>query len=103
MGGVLCEDNSTSSVQSVIEDYQAIAQAYRGEVYGELVTATEISDAEHKSILDVLQGKNPTKNFFFTKKVDPSILGGFIIKAGVQTLDFSLLQEAEEFRREAKL
>jgi len=101
--GCLCEDNATSQVSSIVKDYQSIAQAYRGEVYGELITAEEIPEAEYKSIIDVLQGKNPTKNFFFTKKVDPGILGGFIIKAGVQTLDFSLLQEAEEFRKEAKL
>merc|ERR1712060_93910 len=33
---------------------------------------------------------------------DPSLLAGFVVKCGVQTLDFSLLGEVEEFKAPKK-
>merc|ERR1711964_386936 len=67
----MVEDRKAFQVPALIQDYNEISKKFRGEVHGVIRSAFELSDAEYNDILKVLQDKNPGKNFFLEKKVDP--------------------------------
>jgi len=99
---ILIEDRQCGQLQQIYEDYHSCVSKFNGELHGVLRSAEPLTDKQYDEILKALQTANPSKKFFLTREVDPSLLAGFIVKCGVQTLDFSLLGEVEEFKSPKK-
>jgi len=95
---VLLEEGNASEIKQIYQDFCAVGQKFAGEVHGHITGATDMSDKEFNQILAELKKANPTKKFFLEKRTDPSLMAGFIVKAGTQTLDFSLLAEVDDFK-----
>lgn len=67
----------------------------------EIITATELDDAELEQIKTKLLASVQTqKSLDITKKVDPSILGGFIVKIGDKLYDASVKHKLDKLRKE---
>lgn len=69
--------------------FKALAARHRGEVSAEVASAHALSDeqtAELKSVLKASVGKDVT----LSTKVDPSLLGGLVVKIGSRMIDSSL-------------
>jgi len=99
---ILIEDRQCGQLQQIYEDYHSCVSKFNGELHGVLRSADPLTDKQYDEILKALQTANPSKKFFLSREVDPSLLAGFIVKCGVQTLDFSLLGEVEEFKSPKK-
>jgi len=99
---ILIEDTNCGQLQQIYEDYHSIVSKFNGELHGALRSAEPLTDAQYNEILKALQQANPSKKFFLSREVDPALLAGFIVKCGVQTLDFSLLGEVEAFKNPQK-
>lgn len=87
-------------IPQIRENYSDIVKRYKGELHGTLKSAEELSDADFNAIMSALNKANPGKKFFLERSVDPSLMAGFKVKVGVQTLDFSLVREVEDFKKQ---
>jgi len=99
---ILIEDRACGQLQQIYEDYHSCVSKFNGELHGVVKSAEALTDKQFDEILKALQKANPSKKFFLNREVDPSLLAGFIVKCGVQTLDFSLLGEVEVFKAPKK-
>jgi len=99
---VLIEDKNCGQLSQIHEDYHNCVSKFNGELHGVLRSADALTKPQYDEILAALQTANPSKKFFLTQEVDPSLLAGFVVKCGVQTLDFSLLGEVEAFKNPKK-
>jgi len=91
----ISDTDRTSRLQHIIEEFATLAAAARQRVSGEVITAIKLDDAMLAKLsaeLSRLTGKNVQ----LFQKVDPSILGGAIIKVGEQVIDGSLRRKLEQ-------
>ena len=65
----------------------------------ELTTAYELSDAEAKEILSQIESQSG-RQVEATRRVDPSIIGGFVLQAGSMLVDASIRGRFERLRHE---
>lgn len=76
-------------IQDIIKAYRALAAKARGEVGAEVTSAFALNDAQIASLKDALKA-SVGKDVTLQTKVDPSILGGLIVKVGSRMIDSSL-------------
>ncbi len=93
----LSDQERAGRVLHVIEEFAAIAAASRQKVSGEITTAVALDDATLGRLAAELS-RVTGKNVQLFKKVDPSILGGAIIKVGEQIIDGSLRRKLDQIR-----
>jgi F-type H+-transporting ATPase subunit delta len=77
------------SAPDMIKAYRAISAKARGEVSAEVTSAVSLNDAQTADLKQALKatvGKDVTLN----SKVDPSLLGGLIVRVGSRMIDSSL-------------
>lgn len=77
------------AVTSMIEAYRALVAQKRGLVSADVIVAEKLSDANRKAVeaaLHSVTGKTVTVR----EKVDPSIIGGLIVKLGSKMVDSSV-------------
>ncbi|NOT70743.1 MAG: F0F1 ATP synthase subunit delta [Hyphomicrobium sp.] len=77
------------ATSDIIKAYRAISAKERGEVTAEVTSAVALNDAqtaELKQALKATVGKDVT----LSARVDPSLLGGLIVKVGSRMIDSSL-------------
>lgn len=93
----LSDQDRAGRVLHVVEEFTAIAAGALQKVSGEVTTAIPLDDAMLNRLateLSHVTGK--TVQLF--QKVDPSILGGAIIKVGEQIIDGSLRRKLDQIK-----
>jgi F-type H+-transporting ATPase subunit delta len=73
----------------MIRNFQSLAAKARGDVPAEVISAQPLSDAQSAALSETLRhaaGKNVVVN----AKVDPSLIGGLVVKIGSRMIDSSL-------------
>jgi len=91
---LLAKNRRLFAASDVVRDFQSLAARARGEVRAEVTAACPLTDAqvaELKAALKASVGKDVT----LAQKVDPSILGGLIVKLGSRMVDNSLKTKIE--------
>jgi len=86
---VVAQNRRLFAVPAMIAAYRDIAARERGEVSAEVTTASELNATQEKQLKAALKevaGKDVT----LAVTVDPSILGGLIVKMGSRQIDTSL-------------
>jgi F-type H+-transporting ATPase subunit delta len=74
----------------MIKAYRALAAAHRGEQAAEVTSATPLTEDQVSSLSSALSGVAQGKTIRIVPKVDPSIIGGLIVKVGSRMIDTSL-------------
>ena len=72
-----------------IRDFEALRSRQRGEIDAEVASARPLSDsetAELKRVLKAKFGRDPQ----IAARVDPTLLGGLVVKVGSRMIDNSL-------------
>ncbi|MDX2309354.1 MAG: F0F1 ATP synthase subunit delta [Hyphomicrobium sp.] len=77
--------------------FRALAARARGEISAEVTSATPLTDAQLTELRDVLASK-AGKSVALSQKVDPSILGGLVVKIGSRMIDNSLKTKLDTMR-----
>ncbi|WP_082733744.1 F0F1 ATP synthase subunit delta [Polycladidibacter hongkongensis] len=77
------------AIASMIAGFRAQLAARRGEVTAEVTSASELS-GEHIAALKEALNASTGKNVNIAAKVDPSLIGGLIVKIGSRMVDTSL-------------
>lgn len=86
---VVANNRRLFAVPGMIASYRTIAAAHRGEIVAEVTSAHALDEAQEtelKAALKSVTGKDVT----IALTVDPSILGGLIVKVGSRQIDTSL-------------
>ncbi len=74
----------------MIKAYRILAAAHRGEQAAEVTSATPLTEDQVSSLSTALSGVAQGKTIRIVPKVDPSIIGGLIVKVGSRMIDTSL-------------
>jgi F-type H+-transporting ATPase subunit delta len=85
----------------IIKQYEHLVAKSRGETEAEVTAARALNDgelAELKSVLKSRLGKEPRLH----AKIDPTLLGGLIIKVGSRMIDSSLRTKLDGLRQAMK-
>lgn len=69
--------------------YQALAAKARGEVTADVTSAHPLTDAQAESLKAILK-ETVGKDVTLATKVDPSLIGGLVVKVGSRMVDSSL-------------
>ena len=70
-------------------DFRRLAAAHRGETAAEVTSAEPLSAAAEAALKDALKAKLG-KDVTLSSKVDPSLIGGLVVKVGSRMVDTSL-------------
>lgn len=86
---LLAKNQRLFTTLDVVRNFNALAARARGEVMAEVTAAAPLSDAQVAELKNTLKG-TVGKDVTLVQKVDPSILGGLVVKLGSRMIDSSL-------------
>jgi F-type H+-transporting ATPase subunit delta len=85
------------ALMDVIRAFELLAAKLRGEVRAEVTSARALSDAEVTELKAVLKSRLG-RDARLDAKVDPSLLGGLVVKVGSRMIDSSLRTKLDGLR-----
>jgi len=77
------------ALPAIISAYRALAAKSRGEVTAEVTSASPLSREQVSHLAETLKAKIG-KTVTLDERVDPSLIGGLVVKVGSQMIDSSL-------------
>jgi F-type H+-transporting ATPase subunit delta len=86
---VVARNGRLFALETIIAQYKELAAKARGETAAEVTSAAPLSKAQLKQLADTLKAKLG-KTVTLTEHVDPSLIGGLVVKVGSQMIDSSL-------------
>jgi len=87
--GVMAQNRRLSQLGAVIRYFNLLAAAHRGETTAEVVSARPLDDDQVAALKDKLATRLG-RNVAVDLTVDPTILGGLVVKIGSQQIDGSI-------------
>ena len=87
--GVLARNGRKGQLPAVIRAYRRLAAEHRGETNAEIVTARPLNDDQLKHLRQQLRTR-AGRDVNVDATVDPSILGGIVVRLGSQMIDASI-------------
>ncbi|HEY7706030.1 MAG TPA: ATP synthase F1 subunit delta [Gaiellaceae bacterium] len=93
------EKGRTQELPAIVQEFEALVARDEGIMDVELTTAVELSDEEARRILDRIEGVSDRK-LRATRKVDPDLIGGFVLRAGSHRVDASVRARLNLLRRQ---
>jgi F-type H+-transporting ATPase subunit delta len=85
------------ALQDMIRAYRAILAHRRGEVTAEVTSAGPLSEAQGTAIAEALRASVGSK-VSIEARVDPSLLGGLVVKVGSRMVDSSLRTKLQKLQ-----
>jgi F-type H+-transporting ATPase subunit delta len=98
---VLVEKGRAGEVDEIRRELDALVAADERRLEVELTTAYELDDDEAKEILAKIE-EQAGRRIEATRRVDPSLIGGFVLQAGSMRADASVRGRLERLRQEIK-
>jgi F-type H+-transporting ATPase subunit delta len=98
---VLTANRRLFAVNDVIRAFRALVAKFKGEATADVTVAEALSDANLEALKDALKsvtGKDVTLNV----KVDPSLIGGLVVKLGSRMVDSSLRTKLNSIKHAMK-
>lgn len=86
---VVARNGRLFALPTIIAAFRALAAQSRGEVSAEVTSATPLTAAQVDNLAETLKGKIG-KTVTLEQHVDPSLIGGLVVKVGSQMIDSSL-------------
>ena len=96
---LVAEKGRMAEIVEIARELDRLMAAEEGRLDVELTTAYELSDSDAKGILKQIQEASGRK-VEATRKVDPGLIGGFVLQAGSMRIDASVRGRIERLRRE---
>lgn len=84
-------------VQDMIKVYRSLAAKARGEIAAEVTSAFALNDEQVAALKETLKA-SVGKDVTLQSRVDPSILGGLIVKVGSRMIDSSLKTKLQNMK-----
>ncbi|WP_448501732.1 F0F1 ATP synthase subunit delta [Sphingomonas sp.] len=87
--GVLADNRRLRELGAIIANFRALAARHRGETTAEVVSAHPLSDDQVDALKQQLRTRIG-RDVNVDLSVDPSLLGGLVVKIGSQMIDSSI-------------
>ena len=87
--GVLARNGRKGDLRSVIRAFRRLAAEHRGEATADVVTARPLNDDQLAALRAQLRAR-AGRDVAIDASVDPTILGGIVVKLGSQQIDASI-------------
>lgn len=94
---VLARNRRLFITPDVIKNFRLIAARARGEVSADVTSAHPLTDAQLQALKDQLK-TSVGRDITIQAKVDPSLLGGLVVKVGSRMIDSSLRTKIEQLK-----
>lgn len=95
--GLLARNRRLVALSAVIDAYLGQLAAARGETTADVVSAHELTDTQVAGLRAALK-KAVGGEVAVTRRVDPALLGGLIVKVGSRMVDSSLRTKLQQLR-----
>jgi len=90
------------AIREMIVDYNKLYDSYRGVTRAEATSAAALSDAHVAALKEALKAVTGGKNVEISVNVDPSIIGGLVVRLGSRMVDGSLKTKLNAIRTRMK-
>lgn len=87
---LLVDRNRIMYLEGVLEQYQVLLRELKQIVLADVVSAVELSEEQTATIRGQVAALSGAQNVELSVQIDPSLLGGLIVKVGSQVIDASL-------------
>lgn len=84
---------------AIIDEFERRYDAFSKRIHAEVITAVQLDTKQRDQLKAGLAKRLSANEIVLHETVDPSILGGVIIRANNETLDGSLSSKIEQIRR----
>ena len=98
---VLVEKGRATQIEEILRELDALVAAEERRLEVVLTTAYELDDDEAKEILAQIE-QQTGRQIEATRRVDPALIGGFVLQAGSMRADASVRGRFERLRQEIK-
>jgi len=95
--GLVSANRRLFALPGMITGFRAILAERRGQATAHVTSAAPLSDAQTASLVDALK-KAIGRNVDVATKIDPTILGGLIVKVGSRMVDSSLKSKLQRLK-----
>src|SRR5215210_2552679 len=95
------EKGRGAELAEIVEEFEALVAADERRLEVELTTAYELADDEAKQILDQIERRSG-RQIEARRRVDPSLIGGFVLQAGSLRVDASVRGRLDRLRQQLK-
>jgi F-type H+-transporting ATPase subunit delta len=96
---LIVEKGRASELDEIFAEFEALVAAEEKRLEVELTTAYELSDEEAKEILEQIE-RTSGRTVDARRRVDPGLIGGFVLQAGSLRVDASVRGRFARLRRE---
>jgi F-type H+-transporting ATPase subunit delta len=96
---LLIEKGRVAQLDEVYREFEELVAAEEGRLDVELTTAFELSDEEAQEIVEQIE-KASGRTVEASRNVDPTLIGGLVLRAGSLRVDASVRGRLERLRRE---
>ena len=86
----------------MVADYHKLYDSWRGVTRAEVTSAAALSDAHGAALKEALKDVTGGKNVEISVNVDPSIIGGLVVRLGSRMVDGSLRTKLNAIRTRMK-
>jgi F-type H+-transporting ATPase subunit delta len=87
--GVLAENRRLNQLPAIIRTFRTLAAAHRGETTAEVISAHPLTDDQVAELKQQLRTRL-ARDVSVDLSVDPSLLGGLVVRIGSQMIDSSI-------------
>jgi F-type H+-transporting ATPase subunit delta len=87
---VITTNRRLFAVRDMIRAYRALVARHKGEVIAEVTVAEKLNDKNLDALKSALKSVTGGKDIDLDVKVEPTIIGGLIVKVGSRMVDSSL-------------
>jgi F-type H+-transporting ATPase subunit delta len=96
---VLVEKGRATELDEIFREFEALVATEEKRLEVELRTAYELDEDEAKEILEQIE-RSSGRQVDATRRVDPNLIGGFVLQAGSLRVDASVRGRLERLRQE---
>lgn len=99
--GLLAQKRRLFALQGIVTAFDALVAARKGETSASVVSAKPLSAAQRAALQSALK-TSIKREIRMTESVDPSLLGGLVVKVGSRQIDSSLKSKLARLERAMK-
>jgi len=96
---LVAEKGRIGSIEEIAREFDRLMAREERRLNVELTTARELSDQEAQELLQQIEQASGRK-IEATRRVDPNLIGGFVLQAGSMRVDASVRGRLERLRRQ---
>jgi F-type H+-transporting ATPase subunit delta len=99
--GVVAEHRRLFALPAVIDAFRAVVAEHRGEVTAEVTSAVPLTEEQLGAVREAL-GRYVGRAVNLVTNVDPSLLGGLVVRVGSRMVDASLRRRLQQLEHVMK-